>query len=224
MTMTIMRTTSVCLVLACLFLCAPALRQHKQVADGQELVCGLCHSFYDFFFDLTYRADCIVSPRHRVVIQHFKPFLKWACSLSRGKEFCDMIIDMYTPVTSELAYLLNSTVQCSLRGLCSSPMIIPDSDEAYAKRVLADRPDFPVPRPRNTSAPLKVLVFTDPHIDFDYTEVFIHQRHFRRGRAHRAACRCAAERTARTQTTPTCGLGDMATAAATCPTSRSRAL
>lgn len=78
---------------------------------------------------------------------------------------------MFAPVVREFRFMVNSTVACTRLGMCTDYRYIVDSDAAFAKRVLYNKPVKHRPPPLNVSTPLKVLVFSDPHIDFDYEEV-----------------------------------------------------
>ena len=110
---------------------------------------------------------------------------------------------------NELATMFNSSVECARKGLCKSPIIVIDSDEEYAKRVLRDKPARPEPRPRNISAPLKLLIFTDAHMDFNYTEVFTHRYRKNRERARCAICQFVVDTIHQRRKTLRSGLEDM---------------
>lgn len=61
---------------------------------------------------------------------------------------------------------------CSHWGFCDNPIIIIDSDTQYVQRVLKDTPPRKNNHKKNAARPLKILVVTDTHMDFDYIEVF----------------------------------------------------
>lgn len=60
---------------------------------------------------------------------------------------------------------------CTYFKLCNQYKYVVNSDKKYGKRVLLDKPMNFEPNPLNISKPLKILVFSDAHIDFDYMEV-----------------------------------------------------
>ncbi len=66
--------------------------------------------------------------------------------------------------------LLNSDVNCVKHGFCKYPILIPDKNSDYARRVLSSKP--PTIRPRVGPNPKKMrfVVFTDVHVDYHYKE------------------------------------------------------
>lgn len=67
--------------------------------------------------------------------------------------------------------MFEPNITCTRLWLCSDQKIVIDSDTDFAKRVLNDKPPKDRRVPLNASKPLRILVFSDPHIDFDYMEV-----------------------------------------------------
>lgn len=126
------------------------------------LGCGLCHGLFDFLASVVTNDSFISAIKIPAVL---------ICKMTKYKNLCQQMMDTFVPEIKALAYLFNSTTQCPSLGFCSSPKIITDSDAEFVKRVLKDKPIKPEPRPYNTTKPIKLLVFTDAHLDFGYIEV-----------------------------------------------------
>lgn len=69
--------------------------------------------------------------------------------------------------------LFNPSHVCTRLQLCTTYKYIIDSDLSFAKRVLYDKPVVHRSLPLNLSRPFKVLVFSDPHVDFEYRVVSV---------------------------------------------------
>ncbi len=64
-------------------------------------------------------------------------------------------------------------IWCPKIGACSSPRIVPDDLEKFKRRILANKPPRTHPQYSHAS-PVKFLLFTDVHIDLDYSQVLRH--------------------------------------------------
>ncbi len=105
-------------------------------------------------------------------IASLEPIAIFGCGLFKPASFCDFKVRRVVALIPTFAILLNSTVLCPQIGFCRDPVIVPAPDAAFATRVLKDRPPI---SPRHSAGvsdqpPLRVLVFTDMHLDFDYME------------------------------------------------------
>jgi hypothetical protein len=129
-----------------------------------------------------------------LVVEWVKVIAKFACRM-KGKNVgsCEGQINVIGPVLKEFRYMVNDTVLCTRMKICIDYKYEVDSDIEFAKRVLKDKPIRNRPKPLNSTAPLKILVFSDPHIDFDYEEVgwMINYRE----EAHNVIILCVAEET-----------------------------
>ena len=85
--------------------------------------------------------------------------------------FCSEAAEVFGPIINELSTSHNSTIVCSQLKFCRSPNLVIDSELGYVRRILRDKPVKPYVLPQNRTKPLKLLIFTDPHFDFDYLEV-----------------------------------------------------
>ena len=106
-----------------------------------------------------------------VVMSSLTSFVTWACSFINPPEFCKKAVPTFSPVLHAVFDLFNSTIMCSRFSLCSDPAIVLDKDSDYISRVLRSVPPRYSPKVANTSGTLRMLVFTDAHVDMDYQEV-----------------------------------------------------
>jgi len=131
------------------------------------LGCKICHSIIQNFHNL-------LSSQESTKI--FAAIFTKICYQIQPKMLCDQEIETFLPVWGAVTDLLNSTIICSSLNFCDNPIIIKDLDRDFLKRVLRDTPPKIT---RNTkfhkiinekSELMKILVFTDAHLDFGYME------------------------------------------------------
>ena len=86
-------------------------------------------------------------------------------------EVCLGLFDNFD-VTLYLNYVkrYNATIHCSKLGLCSEPRIVKEGLEEYQRKVLLDKPPREYPQSVTSENPMKFVVFTDVHIDPNYTQ------------------------------------------------------
>jgi hypothetical protein len=94
------------------------------------------------------------------------------CRVLFIKSFCDATETNFVKpfLKSIVERFLYPEVNCVKLGLCSRPILIPDSNKAYMQRVLKDKPPVRRPNVNPTGKKLKVLVFADVHVDYSYHE------------------------------------------------------
>ena len=100
--------------------------------------------------------------------------LKKVCMRQYTEQMCQLLLDNVVTIEGQnVAHAMDPVIICSSLNLCSSPKIVADTRSAYINRVLHDLPpidDSLPPKSRSGLPPLRMLVFTDPHIEFDYEE------------------------------------------------------
>ncbi len=161
-----MRTSFVLLMASMLFGCAVLADQ-----GHSGLLCGTCRGILDTVYGLLTSDSCMLMMQI-IVNSVMIPTCIQICSFFKTYEYCEQAVTTFTPVLGALTDMLNSTVICSRLSFCSDPLIVLDSDAEYVSRVLRSVPPRQVaPQISNVSGSLRVLVFTDAHIDFDYQEV-----------------------------------------------------
>lgn len=96
---------------------------------------------------------------------------KFICSFIQPMSQCELLVGNFRKPVASLTHALNPAPLCSRLHLCTSPRIVEDDDRAYFARVLTSVPPrLPYTGLFNVSDTYKILVFTDAHVDFSYTE------------------------------------------------------
>jgi len=143
------------------------------LAPNDSFQCKACHSIIGTIHDIfASQSSIFLLANSNLVIDILKPPFKWACSKAKPQEYCNNLFDTFLPVVNEVAHIFNESTICGYYNFCAYPRILIDSDLGFAKRILRNTPPRTYSKPKNTSTPLKILVVTDTHIDFDYIEVF----------------------------------------------------
>eukprot|EP01022_Parablepharisma_sp_SALTPOND_P004333 TRINITY_DN120107_c0_g1_i1.p1 TRINITY_DN120107_c0_g1~~TRINITY_DN120107_c0_g1_i1.p1 ORF type:complete len:603 (+),score=40.66 TRINITY_DN120107_c0_g1_i1:115-1809(+) len=127
---------------------------------GEGLLCGLCHIVHDIASAFLHSDLYIYLAR----VQHMR-------KCEHRKDICERLFDRNDVVTS-INYIkrFNATIVCSKLGMCKHPKIVVEDIEEYKRNLLSDKPPRQYPTPTNATAPLKFVLFTDPHIDPNYTD------------------------------------------------------
>lgn len=122
------------------------------------------------FFPVNYVSECV---KKCVVVDGLDIFTFEICRLIWNNYFCQFAeINLIVPIWKHaIARIFDSKVGCAKLGFCQFPILVLDSDKDFIRRVLADKP--PVKRPHVAPNPnkYKIVVFADPHMDYDYEEV-----------------------------------------------------
>ncbi len=95
------------------------------------------------------------------------------CKTKYSEEMCSLLwTNTVTVEIRNVAKMLDPPFVCGKLGLCRSPHIVPDVTAKYIRRVLKDAPPRLSQKARRTDLnnTLRFLVFTDPHIEYDYEE------------------------------------------------------
>ena len=101
-----------------------------------------------------------------------------------AKNICPLLYDEEICIGSTMNYLpalINNLIEkvtykeflCSYLKLCSNPRLQLASKSEYEERILKGKPPPSRPPFNPHSQKIKMLVFTDPHIDFKYKEVIL---------------------------------------------------
>eukprot|EP00826_Nyctotherus_ovalis_P057882 TRINITY_DN7929_c0_g1_i1.p1 TRINITY_DN7929_c0_g1~~TRINITY_DN7929_c0_g1_i1.p1 ORF type:complete len:561 (-),score=134.46 TRINITY_DN7929_c0_g1_i1:106-1788(-) len=105
------------------------------------------------------------------VIDHLIIAGKYICSFIQPASQCELLIGNFRKPVVSIVHALNSVTLCSQMRMCTSPRVVEDEDHAYFSQVLTSVPPrLPYTGLFNVSDTYKILVFTDAHVDFSYTE------------------------------------------------------
>jgi hypothetical protein len=97
------------------------------------------------------------------------PF-NWVCQERLGLEYCNKLYDNFVQVYAHNFFRrISPNLVCPTLGFCSGKIVQQDFEE-YKRLVLRDKPKRVYPTPSSQPA-MHFLVFTDTHIDIDYTQV-----------------------------------------------------
>eukprot|EP00830_Metopus_es_P007475 TRINITY_DN170_c0_g3_i1.p1 TRINITY_DN170_c0_g3~~TRINITY_DN170_c0_g3_i1.p1 ORF type:complete len:654 (-),score=102.60 TRINITY_DN170_c0_g3_i1:24-1892(-) len=131
--------------------------------DTVSLTCGMCHLFLNSFRNVL---------ESETLFDIFKFLTEGLCSVFYSRYFCDTAeSNIVKPILRNLVdRFLYPNITCVQLDLCKYPILTKDSDKEYADRVLKSKP--PVFRPAVEKNPekLRIIVFTDVHIDYNYKE------------------------------------------------------
>ncbi len=95
------------------------------------------------------------------------------CRLGYTTDICEIIDASYfQPMFAHMmSRFLQPNVTCARLGLCPQPSLVVDSDEDFARRVLAKKPPpVSVAKSSGSGKKLRFVVFTDIHVDYKYLE------------------------------------------------------
>lgn len=122
--------------------------------------CSLCHWAVRLGRNL---AQATISPLIKVV--------KLVCSHYKTPEYCELLIGNFRKPVEALFNSINGNITCYNLFGCVNPRIVKDEDFEYFSRVLTSIPPrLPYVEGYDQSNTYKILVFTDAHMDFNYTE------------------------------------------------------
>ncbi len=146
--------------------------------------CCFKRSWFDFPFFVFVSSGTVTKNhmRKNIVLAVVRLFYMQFCKYS--KEICALTFDNNDyMLVRNLMVRLEPTVLCPKYGFCSSPKIIKESFEEYQQKIIHDTPPRTGGGPVSNSASsvMKFTVFTDIHVDLNYTQAchFLQWRFFR---------------------------------------------
>jgi hypothetical protein len=100
-------------------------------------------------------------------------FMALLCSVVVDHSVCKKIINLYAPIVidSFVEHYLDAEYICSNKLICKFQHYQELEADDYAKKVLADKPDYIKPELDESTPTFKILHVTDIHTDLLYEEV-----------------------------------------------------
>jgi len=139
---------------------------------AETFLCNSCHFLISSFNSIFENETCILIIILILVVINLAEKI-WMSYCSFTKTACaEMWVNNGLFIVKNLPLRLNPDILCPKLGICKNSYVSHETLSEFQKKMLLDKP--PRRHQTNNSPNLfKFVVVTDPHVDLNYTQVFL---------------------------------------------------